>query len=390
MALHTTHSNLGIGMIGYNIGRVHAHAWRNMPLFYYPPPTRPASVGISGRNSERVKTFAERFGFKRTYGDWRELVKDPEVQAVDVCTPPYLHAEPAILALESGKHVICEKPLARNGKEAEKMLRAAEKSGLKHMTGFNYRFIPAISYAKKLIREGFVGRVLNFRGAYLNVEVGDWGYINPDFPLDWHFKSETAGYGAISDLGSHILDVAEFLAGKVESVAGATATFVKERPLPENPEKKGNVEVEDSAVAAIKFANGALGTIETSWMAPGRKDFLRFEVTGNEGSLRFNLERINELEVCTLKDHNDVRGFRDVLATSKTHPMMERFWVEQGGGFGWDHSFVNEIHHFAECIAENKSIAPVGATFYEGFRNCLIMDAIVESASSGQWVTVHG
>jgi predicted dehydrogenase len=383
-------SNLGIGMIGYSIGRVHAHAWLNMPLFYYPPPARPILVGISARNSERVKSFAEKFGFKRTYEDWRALVRDPEVDLVDVCTPPYLHAEPSILALESGKHVLCEKPLARNAKEAGAMLRAAEKSNSKHMTGFNYRFIPAVSYARKLIEEGFVGRILNFRGAYLNIEVGDLGYINPDFPLDWHFKTETAGLGAISDLGSHILDLARFLAGEVESVAGATATFVRERPLPASPEKKGKVEVEDSAVAAIKFANGALGTIETSWMAPGRKDFLRFEVTGSEGSLRFNLERINELEIFTLRDPNEVRGFRDVLVTSRSHPKMGTFWVEQGGGFGWDHSFVNETYHFVDCIVNNREVNPDGATFLDGYKNCLLMDAIAKSAMEDRWIHVEG
>jgi predicted dehydrogenase len=375
-------------MIGYNIGRVHAHAWLNMPLFYYPPPARPTLVAISARNSERVKTFAQQFGFKRTYEDWRALVRDDEVKVVDVCTPPFLHAEPSILAFESGKNVLCEKPLARNGKEARAMLRAAEKSGLRHMTGFNYRFIPAVNYAKKLIQEGFVGRILNFRGAYLNIEVGDLGYINPDFPLTWQFKAETAGYGAISDLGSHILDLARFLVGEIESVAGATATFVKERPLPESPKKKGKVEVEDSAVAAIKFTNGALGTIETSWMAPGRKDFLRFEITGNEGSLRFNLERINELEIFTLKDSNETRGFRNVLVTSRTHPEMEKFWVEQGGGFGWDHSFVNEIHHFTDCVVNDKEVSPLGATFLDGYKNCLLMDAIVKSAREERWTIV--
>lgn len=373
-------------MIGYSIGRVHAHAWLNMPLYYYPPPARPILHGISGRNRERVKSFAEKFDFKRTFDDWRTLVKDPAIDVVDICTPPYLHAEPSILAFESGKHVLCEKPLARNRKEAEAMLHASRQAGTKHMTGFNYRFIPAVSYARKLIQDGFVGRVLNFRGAYLNIEVGDLGYINPNFPLDWHFKSETAGSGAISDLGSHILDLARFLVGEVEAVAGATATFVNERPLPESPEKKGRVDVEDSAVAALRFKNGALGTIETSWMAPGRKDFLRFEVTGSEGSIRFNLERINELEIFTLTDPNEKRGFRNVLIMSRAHPTMERFWAEQGGGFGWDHTFVNEIYHLVDCIVNDKQVSPDGATFLDGYENCALMDAIIQSSKDERWI----
>jgi predicted dehydrogenase len=372
-------------MVGYNIGRVHSHAWLNMPLFYHPPPANPILVAVAGRNRDRVKAFAEKFGYKKTYENFRDLVKDSEVDVVDLCSPPYVHHEEAIMSFEAGKHVICEKPLARTGKEAQEMLRAAERAGVTHMTGFNYRFIPAVSYARKLIHEGFVGRLLHFRGAYMNIEVGDLGYINPEYPLDWHFKRETAGYGALSDLGSHIIDLARFLMGEITAVAGATATFVKERPLPDTPNEKGRVEVDDSAVAVVKFANGALGTIEASWMAPGRKDFLRFEILGSEGSLRFNLERLNELEIFSLRDANEQRGFRDVWTTSKNHPFMEKFWVEQGGGFGWDHAFVNEVHHLTDCIVNGKPIEPIGATFLDGYKNCVIMDAIVESASNERW-----
>lgn len=375
-------------MIGYNIGRVHSHAWLNMPLFYHPPPAKPILIGICGRDRERVKDFAEKFGYKRTFTDWATLIKDPEVDVIDLCTPPNIHADVSVLACESGKHVICEKPLARTAKEAELMLRVAEKAHVKHMTAFNYRFIPAVCYARKLIQDGFIGRILNFRGAYLNIEIGDLGYLNPDAPLDWHFKSELAGYGAVADLGAHIIDIARFLAGEISSVAAATAVFIKERPLPNAPEKKGTVDVEDAAVAAIKFQNGALGTIETSWMAPGRKDFLRFEVNGSEGSIRFNLERINELEIFSLKDSNPTRGFRDVWTTTKAHPFMEKFWVEQGGGFGWDHSFVNEIYHFTDCVVNDKQIEPIGATFFDGYKNCLVMDAIIESARQERWLKV--
>jgi len=381
--------NLGIGMVGYNIGRVHSYAWLNMPLFYHPPPANPILVAIAGRNRDKIRDFAQKFGYKRTYENFRDLIQDPEVNIVDLCTPPYVHHEESITAFDARKHVFCEKPLARTGKEAKEMWKSAEKAGVKHMTGFNYRFIPAVSYARQLIQEGFIGKLLHFRGAYLNIEVGDLGYLNPEFPLDWHFKRETAGYGALSDLGSHIIDMARFLVGEVSAVAGATATFIKERPLPGSPDKKGVVEVDDSTVAAVKFANGALGTIEASWMAPGRKDFLRFEILGSEGSLRFNLERLNELEIFTLRDSNEQRGFRDVWTTSKTHPFMEKFWTEQGGGFGWDHAFVNEVHHFTDCIVNDKPIEPIGATFFDGYKNCQIMDAIVESAENEHWVHIN-
>jgi predicted dehydrogenase len=171
-------------------------------------------------------------------------------------------------------------------------------------------------------------------------------------------------------------------------VAGATATFIEERPLIDSPEDMGEVDVEDAAVAAVRFANGALVTIETSWMAPGRKDFLRFEVNGTEGSLRFNLERIGELEFCTLKDLNEVRGFHNVLTAAKTHPLMENFWPEQGGGFGWDHSFVNEVHHFVDCVVNDKPVEPIGATFYDGYKNCQILDAIARSSDERRWLDI--
>ena len=381
-------AKLGIGLVGYNIGRVHTHAWVNLPMYYYPPPAQPLLVAVAGRNQGRVKDFARKYGYSKTYDNASELVKDGEIDVIDLCTPPYNHSEIAIQAFELGKHVICEKPLARTAKEAYAMLRAAQDANTKHMTAFNYRFIPAVGFARKLIQEGFVGRVLNFRGAYLNIEVGDRGYLNPDFPLDWHFRSETAGYGALSDLGSHILDLARFLLGEISSVAGATETYIKQRPLLNDPAKKGPVDVDDSTVAALKFVNGALGTIEASWMAPGRKDFLRFEVLGSDGSLRFNLERLNELEIFSLREPNELRGFRDVWTTSKTHPYMDRFWTEQGGGFGWDHAFVNELHHFADCVVNDRPVEPAGATFLDGYRNCLLMDAIIESAATERWVHI--
>ena len=312
--------------MGYgNAGKAHTHGWLNMPLYFYPPPAKPILEAVFGRNRERVELFARKYGFKRIIGDWKELVKDPDIDVVGICTPPDLHVEPAVMALESGKHVLCEKPMARNAEEAKAMVRASAKSKSKNMTGYNYRFVPAITYAKKLIEQGYVGKIFNFRGSYLNIGIPDFGYLNPNTPLlgaDWHFTPGVGGYGAISDVGTHILDIARFLVGEVASIASARATLAEERLLADRPNEKARVSsnIEDLAVAAVKFRSGALGTIEASWMAPGRKDFLRFEINGSEGSIRFNLERIHELEVFSLKDSNEMRGFKNILTVSEvTH-----------------------------------------------------------------------
>ena len=376
---------VGVGVLGYSIGRVHAHAWRSVAEFYHPLEIKPRLVALYGRNLKAVKFEAARFGFERTTDDWRKITEDEGVQILDNCLPVALHPEPMIMAAEAGKNLFCEKPLARKASDAKKMLDVAEKAKVKHMVGYNYRFMPAVRLAREMIRAGEIGRVNFFKGSYLTTNTN---YDDPNTPMGWHFDSSMAGYGALSDLGTHALDLARYLVGEVSAVAGARSTIIKDRPESEGSREKKRVDVDDLTVAAMKFKNGALGTLDTSWVSPGRMDYLCFEVYGTVGSIRFSLERLNELDIFFTAKDKGTSGFRTLNVLAKEHPYMKQYWPNQGGGFGWDHSFVNEFHHFLVSISEDKSISPQGATFLDGYRNCMIMDAIADSARSGKWVSV--
>jgi predicted dehydrogenase len=376
---------IGVGVLGYSIGRAHAHAWRNVAEVYHPLKLVPRLVAISGRTKDVVDFEAKKYGYDKVYYDWEKVVRDEDVEIVDNCLPVSLHPEPMILAAKLGKSLFCEKPLARRAADAKRMLDAAEKAKVKHMVGYNYRFMPAITLARKMIVDGALGDVLHFKGSYLTTNSG---YDSPDAPMRWQFRSETSGYGALSDLGTHALDLARYLVGEVSSVASAMATYIPERPEAEGSRKKGKVDIDDLTVATMKFKNGALGTLDTSWLMPGRMDYLAFEVYGTKGALRFNLERINELDVFITEKDPGTSGFRTLNVLTKEHPYMKQYWPNQGGGFGWDHSFVNEFHHYLVCLSEGTPIGPQGATFLDGYRNCQIMDAIAESARSERWVQV--
>jgi predicted dehydrogenase len=207
--------------------------------------------------------------------------------------------------------------------------------------------------------------------------------------MRWQFDPTVSGYGALSDLGTHALDLARYLVGEVSAVAGAQSTIIKERPETEGSKAKKEVKVDDLTVATMKFKDGALGVLDTSWISPGKMDFLCFEVYGTLGSIRFNLERINELEVFLSERDRGTSGFRTLNVLTKDHPFMSKYWTNQGGGFGWDHSFVNEFNHYLTSIADDSPVAPQGATFLDGYRNCQIMDAIAESARSESWVRIQ-
>jgi len=374
---------LGVGLIGYGIGRVHAHAWKNIPLFY--DGVTPRLVGFCARDQNRVSEMKESFDFEKGYSNWQDLVRDPSVQIIDNCSPPNLHLESCTAAAEAGKAVICEKPLARSADEAFEMYRVAKSAGIPAMSGFTVRFAPAVILAKNLIDSGRLGKIFSVRCTYLNIESGYNGYTDPNYPLHWHFDKSMAGQGAIADLGSHALDMARFLLGEVTEVCGATQTIIHERPLMNDPDKMGKVTVDDVAVAALKFNSGALGTIDASWMAAGKKDYFAFEVHGSEGSVRFNMERLTELEVY-LKDSLD--GYKTVITTSKKFPEMAKFWTDNGGGFGWNHMFVVELKHFLDWVSSGEpgNLTP---TFRDGYINSLLIDSIAESSRTERWVRIE-
>ncbi|MEL6308828.1 MAG: Gfo/Idh/MocA family oxidoreductase, partial [Chloroflexota bacterium] len=282
---------IGIGMLGYAfMGKAHSNAFRKIPYMMYPPAAIPRMVGIAGRNETAVTTAAQRYGYENAYTDWRDMLDNDAIQVFDNGGPNDAHAEPTIAAAEAGKHVFCEKPLGRTAEESMTMLEAVRKAGVKHMVAFNYRFVPAIQQAKKLIESGKLGRIYHWRAVYLQ----EWG-MDAQMPISWRFQKETAGSGTMGDLGSHIIDLARFLIGEPKSVMGYAQTWMTERP--DGTGGIAKVDVDDGFVAALEFENGALGTLEATRFAKGRKNYNSFEINAENGSLYFNMERLNELNV---------------------------------------------------------------------------------------------
>ncbi|GAB4424957.1 MAG: Gfo/Idh/MocA family oxidoreductase [Anaerolineae bacterium] len=375
---------LGIGMLGYAfMGKAHSNAFKKLPYIMYPPVAIPRLVAICGRNQEAVAEAARRYGYEKYYTDWRRMIEDPDIQVFDNGGPNDSHAEPTIAAAQAGKHVFCEKPLARTAEEAKKMLDAVEKAGVKHQVAFNYRFVPAVVQARKLIESGALGRIYHWRAVYLQ----EWG-MDPKMPISWRFQKHIAGSGALGDLGAHIIDLARFLVGEPTRVMGLTQNWMKERPSPGDPNKMVPSDVDDAFVAVFEFQGGALGTMEASRFAPGHKNYNSFEINAENGSIRFNLERLNELEVFWAKEEpKETRGFHTALISESYHPYWANWWPH-GHMIGWEHSFVHEFHHFFDAIVNNKDVAPYGATFVDGYRNAVICDAILESAQSGRAVDI--
>ncbi len=370
---------IGVGLLGYAfMGKAHSNAFKTLPYMMYPPPALPRLVAIAGRDAAAVREAAERYGFAGYYTDWRQMVADPRIQLFDNGGPNDLHLEPTLAALRAGKHVLCEKPLGRDAAEAKQLLDAASRAGVVHMVAHNYRFVPAIRQAYELIRGGAIGRINHFRAIYLQSWLAD-----PEAPWTWRLTKQSAGSGALGDLGSHVIDLARFLVGEPASVMAYLRTFTTERPRRDGP-GRARVDVDDAFVAALEFDSGAIGTIEATRVAVGRANHLVIEINGTEGSLRFNLERLNELDVFT---RGGAGGFADVLITDPGHPFMKNWWPA-GHIIGWEHTFVHEMAHLLEAIVRGGSIAPYGATFEDGYRSAVVGDAIERSAQEGTRVAI--
>jgi predicted dehydrogenase len=370
---------IGIGMLGYAfMGKAHSNAFKKLPYMMYPPIAIPRLVGVAGRNETAVAEAAKRYGYQKSYTDYKRMIRNKDVQVFDNGGPNDAHATPTIYAAEYGKHVFCEKPLARTAAEAKKMLDAVQKAGVKHMVAFNYRFVPAIVQAKKLIESGKLGRIFHFRAVYLQ----EW-IIDPSFPKIWRLDKKVAGSGALGDLGAHVIDLARFLVGEPKRVSGMTKTFIEQRPLPDGS-GMGTVDVDDAFISLMEFDNGAIGTVEASRFCHGRKNHNCIEINGEHGTIRFNLERFNELEVFWANDEpKETRGFHNVLVTESYHPYWENWWPH-GHIIGWEHTFVHEFHHFFGAILGKWDVAPWGADFVDGYKNAVICDAIVRSSKSGR------
>jgi predicted dehydrogenase len=375
---------IGVGMLGYAfMGKAHSNAFKKIPYLMYPPPAIPKLIAIAGRNEAAVKEAALRYGYEGYYTDWRQMLKDDRIQLFDNGGPNDTHAEPCIEAAKAGKHILCEKPLARTAKEAAAMLEAVTKAGVKHAVAFNYRFVPAIRQAKMLIESGALGQIYHYRAVYLQ----EWIMPHYNAPLWWRMDKKVAGSGALGDLGAHVIDLGRFLVGEFRSVSALARTFIKERPLPDD-KGMGKVDVDDAFVASVEFENGAIGTVEATRFAAGRKNYNCFEVNGEKGSIRFNLERMNEMEVFWVGEApKETQGFHDVLVTEGYHPFWSNWWPH-GHIIGWEHTFVHEITHLLDAVVNTKDVAPYGATFADGYKNAVICDAILQSAESGQRVMI--
>jgi predicted dehydrogenase len=383
---------INVGMIGYKfMGKAHSHALFDVN-FFFDLDFYPVRKVICGRHLEPLKAAAERWGWEECETSWEKVVQRDDLQVIDICTSTNTHCDIAILAAENKKHIFCEKPLAMNVQEAKKMVEAVEKAGVKHMVGFNYRRVPAIAYAKKLIEAGKIGKIYHFRAAYLQ----DW-IVDPDFPLIWKLRKEIAGSGPHGDLNSHMVDLAHYLVGDIESVMCMTTQFIKYRKLPaeekelstmltaRSGEGMGEVNVEDASFFVATFANGALGSFEATRFAPGRKNYNYFEIYGSEGSLVFNFERMNELQYFSRGDETGNQGFKTILVTEEVHPYISAWWPP-GHIIGYEHTFIHEFADFFRSLASDTLPQP---NFYDGLKCQAVLDAALLSAAEGRRVSVQ-
>jgi len=369
---------IGIGMLGYAfMGKAHSNGYKKMPYIFWPPPAKPKLIKICGRTKDKVSEEAKRYGYIDYCTDWHDLVGDERIDIFVNVGPNNIHAEPCIEAAKAGKNVVCEKPLARNADEAKAMLDAVSKAGVKHLCNFNYRMMPALILAKKLIMDGRLGRIFHFRAKYLQ----EW-IVDPDFPMVWRLDREVGGSGAMGDLGAHIVDLARWLCGEPKSVTAITKTFIDERPLPDDPSKKAKVEVDDAFVSTVEFENGAIGVLEGSRFCPGRKNYETVEINGELGSIYWNLEHMNYLNVY-FKDEDppDTVGFHAVSVTESFHPYYDKWWPH-GHIIGWENTFVHTAYNIVNAVVNNVKLEPMVATFEDGYRAAVICDAILQSAKS--------
>jgi predicted dehydrogenase len=352
---------IGIGVLGYGfMGRVHSEAFQRLAG----GSLTPRLVGIAGRDDQALAAVAQRYGYEQAVTDWRELIADDRIQLFDNVGSNDAHAEPTIAAAEAGKHVLCEKPLGRTATESYEIWQKVVPTGVKHLCGFNYRFVPAVRLARELLDAGELGEVRHFRASYLKDSA-----VGPA-RTGWRYDPESAGSGVLGDLGSHVVDLARYLAGEIASVSALVRTFVEGR------------HVDDAVEAVVEFEGGAVGTIEATKLALGRRNAFRFELNGSSGSIAFDLERMNELEL--FRDDGDrARGFKQVLVSERDHPFWSRWWPP-GHTIGWAETFVHELDHLLTAIAGDCEVGPHGATFEDGYRAAEVCEAMLRASGQGR------
>jgi predicted dehydrogenase len=383
-------TEINVALIGHRfMGKAHSNAYRQVRRFF-PGELVPRMKVICGRAcTEELEATAAQFGWEESDCDWRRVIERDDIQVVDVSTPGYLHAPMVLAAAQAGKHIICEKPLANTLADAKAMLKAVEKAGVKHMLMHNYRKIPAVAFAKKLIEDGKIGDVYHYHGAYLQ----DW-IMDPQFPLVWRLEKKYAGSGALGDIGSHAADLGRYLNGEINAVTGQMTTFIKERSLPSDgagawgakgSEGKGKVTVDDDANFLARFKNGSVGVFESSRFCGGRRNFNTFQIYGSKGSIAFNLERMNELEIYDCTEPPGLQGFKTINVTESVHPYVGAWWPP-GHIIGYEHTFVHALHDFFTCLEQDCLPEP---NFRDGVKNQAVMDAVERSTKSGRWEKVN-
>lgn len=377
---------INVGLVGYQfMGKAHSNALRQVNKFFPEMDAEPVLKVLCGRNEAKVKDAAEKFGFETYETDYQKLCERDDIDLIDIVTPGNSHVEIAIAAANAGKMVICEKPLANTVEEAEKMVEAVTRNNVPNAVCFNYRRIPAIAQAKKMIEEGRLGKIYHFRGVYLQ----DW-IVDPNFPIVWRLQGDVAGSGAHGDLAAHLIDDALHLLGPITEVSGMMDTFVKQRPILAESDDRlggkasdqmGEVTVDDSSIFLARFASGAVGTFEATRMAAGRKNHSKFEINGSKGSIVFNMERMNELEYYNHEDPDDVRGFRTVQTTDSVHPYTGNYWPV-GHIIGYEHTFINFMRDILDDFANGR---PTHPSFAEGLAVQRVLGAVEKSSESRTW-----
>ncbi|MCK9222394.1 MAG: Gfo/Idh/MocA family oxidoreductase [Limnochordia bacterium] len=380
---------LNIGLVGYKfMGKAHSHAFRDVSMFF-DLPVKPVMKVLCGRDEKSVAESARKFGWEEYVTSWEELVQRDDIDLIDITAPSNVHKEIVLAAAQNGKHIFCEKPLALTLEDAEQMLQAVTEAGVKHMIGFNYRRVPAIMLIKQMIDSGKLGQIYHFRGTYLQDYV-----IDPSFPLVWRLRKEIAGSGSLGDLGAHTIDLARWLVGDFHEVIGMSETFIKERPLPTEmtglsaksslDAEMGTVTVDDATAFLARFKNGALGTFEATRFAAGHRNMNFFEINGSLGSVRFDFERMNEMEYYSTEDAEGYQGFRRIQTTEAVHPYMQAWWPA-GHIIGYEHTFIHEMKDFIESIVEDRLPEP---NFRDGVECQRVLHAVEKSIDNRTWVQI--
>ena len=366
-------------MIGYGfMGKAHSNAFLCANKFFELPVRFNRKV-ICGRTEETVRAMKEKWEWEEYATDWKQVVQRTDIDIVDVATPNDTHVPIVIAAAEQGKHILCEKPLGMNVSECREAVNAVNKAGVLHMIWHNYRKSPSLTLAKQLIDEERLGEIYHVRAEFLQGWLTD-----PEYPLAWRLRKEKSGSGTHGDICVHIIDAARYLVGEIREVVGMLETFIKERPLPEDPKHKGTVTVDDMSAFLCRFENGAAGVFEATRFATGRKARNRIEVNGSRGSLVWNTENLNELLFFSKDDPGHIQGFRRIPVTEREHPYMKGYWPP-GHAIGYEHTFINELVDFAEAYSSDKMPTP---NLEDGLRNQMVLEAVLKSAAKGTWIKI--